>query len=580
MSDTVKAEIKKEVKKELNKAPQNRPRNMNSNNGNNNFTEIQKMKDQVSKLRQQSTQLRNELRDANRTVKAVKTFKRNPYVSKAAAPVATEDSVRLMSDAPTSSKFLRSLLVPEDGPASIPDAVMRLHAVRSETVTYNIGMINGGVASVSGLLILYPNHPTSLIGYNYIFSPDFATATCTQKLTTAQQLSESYDYGRRTSQLLTIRSSTLPSGMYAINGTFNAIRVDGTLSELTLDPANLYNSILASTTNIMDKAGNVSVGDGISVLSIPDSFSVPYTRLNDATPTAGTGTVIATNKIIDVSQDLNYEISFTSTTTQPAGPLAGVVIASLLANFDSSDGMYINATIQVTVPVVATTVPMAVLLNVEALDPFGNVLGNIVVGPQTWTQSATSSTAISSTFSAFLTDELIVLDGPIAAVNIFFNFTAGGGFVAGNVTTIGQVTLTAPLGARPGINTPMVLVPYESVANGSTITVAGISNFELIPNPELRRNLPTDYCNFDPEEMQAVEAVIANRFKYDIRSVWNSVEYAHMVPAFRALADPSQHHLLSESLGWSDIARFLRNKIAPAAGALLKGVNPALALLT
>lgn len=87
--------------------------------------------------------------------------------------------------------------------------------------------------------------------------------------------------------MLSIRSSTLPAGVYALNGTINAIAYEGDLTELS---SLQYNSILSATSDWRDKVGNVLIGDGVGIIMIPRDLDLPYHRLDDSNPIQPTGT--------------------------------------------------------------------------------------------------------------------------------------------------------------------------------------------------------------------------------------------------------------------------------------------------
>lgn len=554
-----------------------------------NLQHEQKLQGQLMRARELLQETQIKLKEEKSLKKAVQGFKKNPAISRAA-----DEMVSTVPDFECDgcSPYLKSLLVPERGAVSIPDDVMRLHSLRSETVTYNLPITLSPTFDeptpptvLSGLLILYPNHPTSLIGYNFLQNgqgDDVVNYFYTQTLITAQQLNQSYDYGRRVSQVLTVQSSTLPSGQYAINGTMNAVRVDGTVSEMDLDPTNLYSTILAATTNISDKIGNVSVGKGVTVLSIPDSFTVPFTRLNDTSPAVqntGPAITITQNEITDVSQDLAYRLAFNSgpivvATTAPAG--------SISFNFDSTQGadFRINCTGNTNVTPQLQTTHVGLTCNISLFDPFGMIIdGNTtLLSSNVGGDNVTFTWSFSEFFSGAPSSPNVTVasGGPIAGVTIAFSLTSQlliPGTITLNTFDV-QIEAIAPLGARPGINTPVVYVPYESVLTNSVMTVTGISNFELIPNPELRKNLPTFYGDYRPGEMEIVKKIVSNRLKYDIRSVWQTDQYRAMIPSFEMLCDIRMHHAISESLGWGDIKNFIKRKVFPFVAGGIKAVVP------
>lgn len=492
----------------------------------------------------------------------------------AALPLNAKGQVSLAGDQfllNGSSHYLESLLVPETGPVDIPDEVMRFHHNRAETVTYNLAMKDISApesntpAPISGVLILYPNHPDSLIGYNYIYrttavGPNNPGFYYDATLSTAQDLKQNYNYLRRISQVLQVRSSTLPSGQYAINGTMNAIRVDGTVSELgLLNNTGLYNKILSASSNLDDKAGNVSVGDGITVLSLPDSFDIPYTRLGDTAPfNSGPGTLNITSQIVDSSENLDYRFSFGGT---QLGLPADATLLSFTGNVDSSVGVSFLATCAVDGPGgIGGNGVITYSMGITLYDPFGNVIGsrafatNETVGPD-------------NLISTFAWNDFIIgteMAGPVASylftVGMANNPTPGAG---GDFTTRVDLVISAPIGARPGVNTPVVIVPYQSVAAGSVITLTGISNFELIPNPGLRANLDTAYGTFVKEELDHVQQIISNKHKYNIRSVYNSREYEALRAVFKELAHPSLAPIASQAMGWGDVWKTVKSRVLP-----------------
>nr|WLQ25864.1 VP2 [Infectious bursal disease virus] len=174
---------------------------------------------------------------------------------------------------------IRWNLMPTTGPASIPDDTLEKHTLRSETSTYNLTVGDTG----SGLIVFFPGFPGSIVGAHYTLQSN-GNYKFDQMLLTAQNLPASYNYCRLVSRSLTVRSSTLPGGVYALNGTINAVTFQGSLSELT-DVS--YNGLMSATANINDKIGNVLVGEGVTVLSLPTSYDLGYVRLGDPIPAIG-----------------------------------------------------------------------------------------------------------------------------------------------------------------------------------------------------------------------------------------------------------------------------------------------------
>lgn len=477
------------------------------------------------------------------------------------------------------SGYLHSLLIPEDGACSIPDDVTRLHSIRSETTTVNLTMLDPGAAAVpvSGLMILYPNHPTNLVGYNYIWNSVTGNYVFDQILTVAQNLSESYDYGRRTSQLLSIICNSIPSGVYALSGTINAVRVDGMLSELDLfaDRATLYTTLLADTTNLFDKIGNVRVGDGLAVLSLPDTFINPYTRFNDTIPTSmNAWASIEGATIVDSSQDLLYKCelgdSGTGMSTSPQWTFDMNVDSTTGFQYDVSFGVSINVTAACT---------YYVTFDLTVYDVFTNLIGSVTKTGPTLSYGGGVGGNYSNTFSGFwdpVADSLSGNDvGPVAAISIVMTIFYSAVPTATGWTSNMVPMIRVPLGARPGVNQSITLVAYQNLPPQAQLTVGGVTNYELIPNPELRKNLETTYGKYDPQELETVKYVMCNRRKFELRSVMSLKEYDKLKDQFRALAKAPHQALpeISGALTWNDVKR-LGKKVLPFISGGLKFLAP------
>jgi hypothetical protein len=93
-----------------------------------------------------------------------------------------------------------------------------------------------------------------------------------------------------------------------------------------------------------------------------------------------------------------------------------------------------------------------------------------------------------------------------------------------------------PTGARSGINGPINLVAYQGVAEGSVITLSGWTNYQLVPNPVLRQNLPVKYNQVDFGDTNWCKTVLGNRVKFGLRSIWNLKEYDRARPALAEMA--------------------------------------------
>jgi hypothetical protein len=458
------------------------------------------------------------------------------------------------------SRYLRSILLPDEGPVSMPDNVIRLHNSKAETVTYNLTVGESG----AGVFYLYPNHPTNLIGFHYI-QDGAGVMMFDQALFTAQDLKDSYDFAKRTSQLLTFRSSTLPSGVYALNGTFNAVRIDGYITEIPgLNSPDLYNSILTNTVEPLDKVGNVLVGDGVAILSMMDSFDQPFTRLGDTSPYTITTGVYTANPptIVDRSSDLQYSgvVRFANA----AIPTAETVIAATTFNVDSTTGLDVRIDINgtnLTAPDVVFTCEVNLLDVHEAVTFTQEFSGEQVV------QDAN----VSISFGGYI-NEMVMAQVPAGAIQITVTAQPGTALADTAVFTTG-FAVQVPIGARSGVNGPINVITYQGVAPGSVITLSGWTNFDLVPNPALRQNMPVSYTNCDVGEVAWCKTVLGNRKKFELRSVWNLKDYQNSRHYLAEIAD-TQVHDRAAAYTFGDFISSMKSLFAPALkGAIQAGVS-------
>ncbi len=449
------------------------------------------------------------------------------------------------------SDYLKCVLAPDSGPAQIPDDVVQQCHVKAETVTYNLDVVESG----SGVILLLPEHPTDLIGYHYTQNA-LGQMVFDKTLRTAQNLPDNYDYARRVSQLVTIKSSTIPSGVYALNGTFNAVRVEGTFSEipsLSLSGDDFYNGILTNTVDILDKVGNVLVGDGLAVLSLMGTIDQPFTRLGDTTPVTLDGVSLQENAILDLSESLLYH-------TVASGPWASnasstVKNAGIIMNLDSTTGVVVDVGVTVNIPAGSA---FGIIVGFNFLDPFGNA----IVPPFSPVQEqVVAVTPNEQVFASFHLSFHNYEGPPIAAISV--EITASVATFSAVGTALYTIDCTVPAAARLGLNRPVVVVAYQGVAGGSVLTVGGVTNFELIPNPVLRQNLQLSNGYADEQELEYAKNLLHARHSLGLKSVWRLPDYWAMRPALEELSDLTKNEH-AVAFGKADLLKFMKNKFLPA----------------
>nr|YP_052865.1 VP2 protein [Blotched snakehead virus] len=402
----------------------------------------------------------------------------------------------------TQIRYLNSLLVPETGSTSIPDDTLDRHCLKTETTTENLVAALGG----SGLIVLFPNSPSGLLGAHYTKTPQ-GSLIFDKAITTSQDLKKAYNYARLVSRIVQVRSSTLPAGVYALNGTFNGVTYIGSLSEIKdLD----YNSLLSATANINDKVGNVLVGDGVAVLSLPAGSDLPYVRLGDEVPSsAGVARCSPSDRPRHYNAN-NKQVQVGTTDTKTNG-----------FNIDATTPTEVTVDMQIAQIAAGKTLTVTVKL-------MG--LTGAKVASRSETVSGNGGTFHFSTTAVFGETEITQ---PVVGVQVLAK-TNGDPIVVDS-----YVGVTVHGGNMPGTLRPVTIIAYESVATGSVLTLSGISNYELIPNPELAKNIQTSYGKLNPAEMTYTKVVLSHRDELGLRSIWSIPQYRDMMSYFREVSDRS-----------------------------------------
>lgn len=324
-----------------------------------------------------------------------------------------------------------------------------------------------------------------------------------------------------------------------------------------------YNKMLSITSNPMDKLGNVGVLEGVAVLTLPASYDIDYTRLADLSPSSAKNGCV----VNDSGQSLIYtqydEINYTGSQERQL----------LSFNIDSN----ILVTTTATLDLYTTASDAEVTIKIKYLGIDGLVVS------ESETISRLDSTQRSVSIDAFYPFPQVIKEGgqePVAAVELYLTSDKSTSITG----TIRSIT-TAHSAARPGITSPTTIVAYEGVQSGASITVAGVSNYELIPNPELARNMETRYARTDPYGMIYTKYVLANRDRLGIRSVWPTNDYKARFPLFEELGVMKSDASITEAMafGIHDVISWIRglvpaasdwaNRMLPGSGDVIKGIN-------
>nr|WOE89314.1 polyprotein [Cambodia Culex birnavirus]WOE89316.1 polyprotein [Cambodia Culex birnavirus] len=449
------------------------------------------------------------------------------------------------------NQYVRSVLDPTYGPVSIPDDITRLHTLRQETISVNLTVPESG----QGLIVIYPNNPTKLVGAHYRYDTATSKFKFDKIIKTALNLGQYYNYARKSSQIIHIKSSTIPSGVYALSGTFNAARFESALSEVDTYK---YEDVLAGTANSHDKKGNVKLGDGITILSLVESFNVPYMRLGDLSPSSsGLNVEVSSDR-----DDTTYSAHVGNLTgTLPTGPQESFELVDKTFNFDGVDGVIV----QLTGDYVSSG-PQQLQVGLNLIGKFGElVFGDVAYqdhnpGDPTYAMSLSAITLI-------VPEDKITQ--PVCALQLKISTKCD--FESAVSWRIDGFTITATSrnSQAPGNCTPVVLVPYQGAAKDSIISVAGVANYELIPNPDLQKNMVLKYGMSNPMDITYLKYLMAFREKLGIRSVMSCPDYTRFSLNLRALYDYSMDPASIEaaSFDWGQLLKWIRKIAVPGLSA-------------
>lgn len=326
---------------------------------------IQSLKDEVretnKKLRDLNVEkvpIRNNYTEANQKLGGY----RNQY-----GPLVVSRALDLGFTTSGMSEYFLKMVCPDRGPAFIPDNIVQKCVLKSETITSNINVGTSG----TGCFILLPKNDSSLIGYHYVGTV-LGGFAFERKLVAAQTLSENYDFARKQAQFVTIKSSTIAGGTFALNGTMNAVEVQGTLSDLlTVAPmSDFYSTLLSTTTDPFEKVGNVLASTGVGVLSIMPSVGQRFTRLSDPSPASTHQVSLIENSIDDLTQSSRHHLRLSGSLISTN---SGSATGNFQFNVDSTTGVEILMNFNVVWPI-AVNAPCSITALFTLMDPFGNVI--------------------------------------------------------------------------------------------------------------------------------------------------------------------------------------------------------------
>lgn len=478
------------------------------------------------------------------------------------------------------SRFIKSVLLPGTGPASIPDTIMRRHHLKSEPITYN-----QSVTTSDGLFILYPNAQDDIIGYAYKGSGHLLVLD--KEIRTAQYLPANFDLSRKISQYVKIKSSTTAAGTFQLGGTFNAVTYEGPLSDMDLS----YNGLISMTTDPFDRVENVPVYDGVSSLMLPVTFNKDYIHLNDPVLSA---------KVVNNVGSVSMAESGNSTTIviESGNPGGDGHFGSLTPNhwYDPTNhDSFVLADFPVDlVPDQNFTIngwcelwdqdntAACYVDNIGVFVDFYNIANQRVAFeeislttsssgpaiPMFWANTIGSphSYRIPISYSMNLRNMTLskkaLPDQPIVRAVISLGMMTQT-IAPSNLAAHAEMGFTIADSKSSSHNSQVTVIAYTGASNGQTLTLSGCVNYELIPNANLQKNINMEYAYADRYELEYMQDLLAFRHDLGIRSIYPTSDYESMMAILHEYSTLDDNTLAS-ALDFGDIIRFIKNKALPA----------------
>lgn len=469
------------------------------------------------------------------------------------------------------SRYLRCILDPMDSICPIPDEVNQKCIPKSETITLSVSPKPNAKSSTTGdgIFVFVLSSPSYIVGAHYYYDSDKARYIFDTYITVAQDLSQSYTDARAIAGGVDIISNTVSGLTFGVSGNFNAVTVDGPISQIGFNPDTqskdrFFETILSATNNLMDKIGMVLVAEGVRLIALPPAFNIPFTRLRDAFPvqsSTGFGSTGTRNEVVDNSRELVY--LFGQQNVTPPGSTIGTGGFDRLI-VDSFEG---PVTIDLTYDFAyGQQAPnwgeRQVVFSVQLLSPFGDVLETLQANTESFNRG---------TLSASITADF---DEPLGGVRVEMTqcITDDKETAMDGVAKY-TIFVRCPNGNTPGINFPVSVVAYTNVNTLQSFNVSGVKSYELIPDVNLKKNLPTLYHFEDSGEMDFAKNVLARREELKIRSVgpisWFKENQSRLLEM--GILDSN---VIAESMDLGDIIGGIKSVAAPILSSFFPGMAP------
>lgn len=498
------------------------------------------------------------------------------------------------------SSFIAQVFDPSLGAASKPDDVLRRHTLKSLTVSESISTTG---TNGDGLIVLYPNNASAKIGAVYTYDAQ-GQLQFNKILAGPQVLAADYDFLRVTGRCVKVSSSTIPSGAYAISGTFNATTYNGNLSDIGAVNGGFmpridaygYNAILGITGDAFDQVAAVPVLEGIQALSLPP-IDEAYTRLADVQASSSNiGQATSIGRIKDTSDDYtifgesnidtsipvqqsgsevtvaDFGVQFDTFTTAFGHVYANYTVSPPTGQNFASSGEY-NMNYEIKVSLIGLTG------NAVHTDTFYQGESVAIVASPSSFLSLNYSLSQPFTFSAEDITEPVV--AAQVQVKVLYTCVDSDGDLQTNTNYVTAgitgIEISGQTSGRAGANNPLNLIAYKGLTESGVITIEAKCNYEAVPNANLIKNLDTTYPSSNSGTMSLYKSILEYRRELGIKTVMTPLEYEKLkvkALAFSEAKATRESIPLPLSDGFWDIIRMIKDIAVPGLGMIFPEFAP------
>lgn len=455
---------------------------------------------------------------------------------------------------PPESDYLRSVLVPFSGPASIPDQDMTTAFPKEVRLTQNFTL--PATATGGGLFVYLPHNKYAPVRF-YIYAN--GAYQFAHYVDYDQDLATDFTTGRFVSGGLSVLSATRSGSNFDVSGvlTSTAFQESPDISVLQ------FNQVTAYKRNNMDVVANAPIELGVTALAMPNGQN-KFTTFN--TDNVVSIDSILTSYVFKQQQQLVVPPWHDPTLANPLIFSAQNIPGG--GFFPVNNFGYIEVEFLLELDntgVVGNSVRVEFTLrgqSISSVDWATPITINVV-------QQLTYAIQIVAPESKSIK---MIWDRDEPLTDILIGMTAVTVDLVTHVKTASVIMKNYSY-YEEGFNGPGTLIAFQTVSPTQTIAVSGVGNYEVVPNAELSKNITTSYFGaFNPTELDLVTHYLAMAVKNGVKFVWMSDEYRRWVESMRYKDHVGIEHLASAT-GFTDFLSKVWNFGKPLVQAALPAIG-------